>query len=146
MTKVCRRCKGKYINNSLSCWHTTQIHIHRSKIADCSKATRAIRSLLALCPVIETPWIGSDDGGDDDEWCWWWQFQHTDTHSPELSFPYTDFYFTPDYLEERRSHVTKKFNSATYIIQFCAQLNSKRQASYKSLQHRGLDRFVLVVL
>lgn len=35
---------------------------------------------------------------------------------------------------------------AQRIIKFCAKLNSKRQASYKSLQHSGLDRFVLVAL
>lgn len=31
---------------------------------------------------------------------------------------------------------------AQRIIKFCAKLNSKRQASYKSLQHSGLDCFI----
>lgn len=34
---------------------------------------------------------------------------------------------------------------AQRIIKFCAKLNSKRQVSYKSLQHSGLDCFGSVV-
>lgn len=62
-------------------------------------------------------------------WCWRWRWQWHEG----------DFIYTGLFGRTKKS--CDKNLIAQRIIKFCAKLNSKRQVSYKSLQHSGLDCF-----